>query len=101
MKKEEFIKLLEDYDEFHQNCRKYVEMGIDFYESKYPTWEITETFFDIIINKEYNIFGVDWIQWFVYENDFGRNKYEAFDGARKLICQNVYDLHSYIKQYKK
>ena len=75
-------------------------MGIDLYETDFPTWKITEKFFDIIIEQNYNEFGIDWINWFIYENDFGRNKYDAFDEG-KSICQDVNELYSYIEQYRK
>ena len=100
MTKEEFIKLLSLYGEFLKNCRKYYELGIDFYESKFPTWTITEELFDIIIEQNYNTYGIDWIQWFVYETDFQEKKMEAQEGET-LICQSVEELYEYIEKYKK
>lgn len=100
MNKEEFIKLLSLYEEFLKNCRKYYKLGIDLHESKFPTWTITEKLFDIIIEQNYNKFGIDWIQWFVYETDFQKKKMGAWD-EETLICQSVEELYDYIEKYKK
>lgn len=101
MKRKEFKLLLEQYDQFQQNCVSMLECGVDLFEhTKYPTAEYTDIFFEKLIKQNYNEFGVDWITWFVYENDFGRNNLKATDNE-KSICQTVDELYDYCEQYKK
>ena len=100
MTRAEFRRLLKEYDQFTQNTWQMYEIGVDLHEGKYPTALYTEKFFDYIIQYTYNNFGVDWINWFIYENDFGRAKMEAYSGDT-LICQTVNSLYDYVEQYRK
>lgn len=100
MKRKEFKLLLKDYEMFQHNVTRMNNFGVDLTEGLHPTATYAEKFFDIILNQNWNAFGVDWINWFVYENDFGAEKMEAWDD-KKLICQTVDELYDYCKQYKK
>jgi hypothetical protein len=101
MKRKEFKLLLEDMQELHRRCEKLQEVGFDQFENKYAIAPLAEKFFDIILKQNYNAFGVDWIGWFVYENDFGDKKMGAWNDDKALICQTVDGLYDYCKQYRK
>jgi len=103
MKRKEFKLLLKDYDQFQQNCSSLLECGVDLFEhTKYPVATYAEKFFDTILKQNWNSFGVDWINWFVYENDFGKKNMGAWDNDDRetLICQTVDGLYDYCEQYK-
>lgn len=73
---------------------------MDLYEGKFAIADYADKFFDYIIQKEYYKLGVDLIEWFVYDNDFGRNGLEAYEDDN-LICQSFDELYQYIEQYKR
>lgn len=104
MNKEEFIEFINTYKEYRNCSYKLYELGIDLTEenSNVPLQSIGEKMFDQIINSLYTEYGIDWVNWFVYETDFQEKeeKYGAWDGEQ-LICQSVEELYDYIEKYKK
>lgn len=101
MTRETFTSLLNEYKEFIDKSNKYYEFGIDLVDSKLSIAYNVDKMFEIIIKDTYTKEGIDWINWFVYENDFGRYGLGAYDESDKLICQDVDSLYDYIEQYKK
>lgn len=100
MNKEQFIKLLNSYDEFNNRVREYYKFGIDLMESQHAISPPVDEMFNSILELHYNEFGIDWINWFIFECEFGERQMEAWDEDR-LICQNIDELYDYIEQYKK
>ena len=100
MTKELFKKIIEEIKLAQKYNHKYYKFGIDLYEGKYPIAEVHGIITDLFWESLYDVHGVDWINWFMWENDFGNNKMEAWDGD-KLICQTVEELYEYIEQYRK
>lgn len=99
MNKEEFIKIVNNCKLINTRVHEYYEFGIDLIEVKNSPIEPINSIVDTIFRSIYNKIGVEWIDWFMWENDFGESGLEAFDGD-KLICQTVEDLFDYIEQYK-
>jgi len=100
MQQKEFKKLLKRYKALSNKLSKLHDIGFDFYEGKFELMSDIEKMFDISIESHYNEKGVDWINWFVYENDYGKNKLEAKDGD-ELICYDIKSLHEYIEKHHK
>ena len=100
MNRTDFRQLINDYDDFLRNVGKMADVGINLFECKYPVAEYATKFFDFILDQNYDERGTDWINWFVYENDFGRKKMEAKQDDT-LICQTLNSLYDYIEQYSK
>lgn len=100
MIKEEFINVLKEIELLQNQHNEYFKFGIDLLEGPYPiaetSYKIINMFFEAIYGKE----GLDWIEWFIYENDFGKNRLEAWDGD-KLICQTIKELYEYVEQYRR
>ena len=99
MTKELFKKIIEEIKLTQKYNHKYYKFGIDLYEGKYPIAEVYGRLTELFWGSLYSEYGVDWINWFMYENDFGKNKMKAWDGD-KLICQTVDELYDFIEQYK-
>ena len=99
MNKEQFKKIIDQYKIFTGNAHEYYKFGVDLYESKFPIGIPVENMVHLFFMSIYNEDGLDWITWFMYENEFGEAKLDARDGD-KLICQTVDDLYDYIEQYK-
>jgi hypothetical protein len=100
MQLKEFQNLLEKYKDFSKKLSELYDLGFDFYEGKFELMSDVEKILDISIASHYNEHGIDWINWFIYENDYGKNKLEAKDGD-ELICHDIKSLHEYIEKYHK
>jgi len=71
MKYEIFLRLIMTYKKAEENATKYYEFGIDLHEGKYP---IAPYLYDLMIagfESTYNEAGIDWISWFIFENEYG------------------------------
>tara|TARA_R110000803_G_scaffold5604_5_gene18466 strand:+ start:272 stop:649 length:378 start_codon:yes stop_codon:yes gene_type:complete len=71
MKYEIFLRLIMTYKKAEENTRKWYEFGIDLHEGKYP---IAPYLYDLMIagfESTYNEEGIDWISWFIFENEYG------------------------------
>jgi hypothetical protein len=99
MNKEQFIEILNTIKLLEEQQHEYHRFGIDLVEGPVPIVETSYKIIDLFFKSHYNEFGIDWINWFMYENDFGDNNLEATDEG-KLICQTAEDLYDYIEQYK-
>jgi hypothetical protein len=100
MNKEEFVKLLATYEKCLTNIHELYNVGVDVTESKYAL--PIEPIVDIILGSIYDENGVDWINWFIYETNFGkRAEMEAHDEYGARICQTVEALYDFVEQYKK
>lgn len=99
MKFTEFKKLMESYDDFHKSLSKLSELGVNFYESDLP---ILSSFEDVVFNvalkSHYTKEGVDWVEWYIYESDNGRNKATWHD---RRIAYDLKSLHYLLEsEYK-
>lgn len=99
MTKEQFVKILENYKLINTRIHEYYEFGIDLIEVKHSPVEPIDAIINTVFSSVYNDLGIDWINWFMWENDFGKEGLEAFDDG-KLICQTIEDLYDYVEKYK-
>jgi hypothetical protein len=105
-----FKKLTEDLSELH-------DIGFDFFEGKYRLATHIESMMVNTFNSHYTKEGVEWIEWFIYEADYGMKDFSSSPsyeknedgevrwGARDEdgtpICYSYESLYEYIQQYKK
>lgn len=100
MTKEIFLELLKQYRIINEYVAKYEKLGIQLYEGEYPIMDPVNLLFETTLKGNFNEFGIDWINWFIFENNFGDNKLEAYESNGDLICQTEEELYNYIQQYK-
>lgn len=96
MQLNEFQSLLEKFKSFSDKIAELHDMGFDFYEGKYQLISDVDKIIDIALSSHYTEEGVDWINWFIYETNYGKRKLEAWDENKNLICQDLESLHEYI-----
>lgn len=96
MQLSEFQNLLEKFKSFSDKIAELHDMGFDFYEGKYQLISDVDKIIDITFSSHYTEQGVDWINWFIFETDYGKRKLEAWDENKNLICQDLESLHEYI-----
>lgn len=100
MEKQIFIDIINKYDEILSHGNKLYEVGLDLNENKYPVVGCVCELMSLVFKSHYTTHGVEWIEWFVYENDFGRKNMGAWDENKVPICQTVEELYEYVKQYE-
>jgi hypothetical protein len=112
MNYEQFNKIITEYQNFTKDIFELSDLGFDFFEGKYklilPVENILQTSLESIYTEE----GIDWINWFIYESDFGtkdwskysnepnHDGYGAHDSEGNPICHTIEDLFNHIEQYK-
>jgi hypothetical protein len=100
MTQEKFIELLQLHEKVFAKFNELSDLGFDFYEGKYKLAEEYEKLFNLFLANTYTEEGIDWISWWICENDYGARKLEATDNGTP-ICYSVESLYEYTKQYLK
>ena len=101
MKFKQFKKILELHQETNKMFDALYDLGFDFLENeKFPVWANSDKMFSHLMESHYTDAGLDWINWFIYDNEFGTNGLTADDNGIP-ICSDLKSLFKYIKQYKK
>ena len=67
-----FEILLLSYKSLWEKLNNLEDLGFDFYDGKFKLMEDIENMLYTSLKNEYNEEGVDWISWFIFENDFGK-----------------------------
>mgnify|MGYP003628507990 CR=1 FL=1 len=81
MKYEIFLRLIMTYKKAEDNTKEWYDFGIDLHEGKYP---IAPYLYDMMIacfESSYNKNGVDWISWFIFENEYGNKVWGTTEEA--------------------
>lgn len=117
MNLEAFEKILLNYKKYYDSLSELHDIGVDLYEGKYKLSEIVEEIFEDFLKVTYNEEGLDWINWFIHENEYGNKKwyklksldnseriekpgYGAYDENGNPICYDVKSLFEYIEKFK-
>lgn len=99
MKYKDFKKLLDTYKTANEVISDACDVGIDLMEGKYETQSYLTKLFELCIKTHYTEDGLEWVDWFVYENDYGKKGMKAFDADDNLICQNKKQLWEYLEKH--
>lgn len=120
---EEFLSVLMPYKKLNDDFRELYQMGFDFLEGKYKLEENVSRIVDGFLTSHYTVEGIDWINWFIFENEWGTkdwSKLPVFDTYGNLIhdadpmkvygakdedgnpiCFSFESTYEYVKQYLK
>lgn len=119
MKYENFETLITSYKDLWDSISELADMGFDLYgEAKYNLMSPIETMLFCQLNEFYTEEGVEWVTWFIFENEFGEkdwtnykrfgnfssdedSKYGAFDEDGKPICYDLKSTWEYIDKNHK
>jgi len=83
MKYETFLKAITEYRKGLDMVSDLYSIGFDFMEGKYKISEIFNSQFDCLMESHYNEQGVDWVNWFIFENDFGEKDWSKYKTINK------------------
>jgi hypothetical protein len=83
-----FIELMLTYKKLNEDLSELYNMGFDLMEGKYKVSELTSKLFLSSFKSHYTEAGIEWIDWFIWENDWGQrdwSKIRTFDPATGKI----------------
>ena len=75
MKCEEFRKIIETYRNGMTMISELYDLGFDLMEGKFKLSEILDKQFHTSLELVYDEIGIGWIDWFVYESEYGTKDY--------------------------
>jgi hypothetical protein len=85
-----FEKIMLDLQKTHKHADTLYAHGIDITEVTGGLHTIIENLLGIIFNED----GKDWIEWFMYEKDFGkREDLKAWDEDKNEIAYDIKSLY--------
>lgn len=71
MEYEDFLGILMPYKKLMEDFTELYSMGFNFMDGKYELENNVAKIFDATLNSHFTEEGVEWVCWFVYENDWG------------------------------
>lgn len=85
-----FRQLVNNAEEFQKEVDRWVDFGIDIFENPIVTtyWEL----FDVVIRKELDETGVDWIYWWLYEDHSNGTVTKDDNVIPSETLDNLYDI---------
>jgi hypothetical protein len=126
MEYKEFLTNIMTYKKLMEDISELYDIGFDFFEGKYKLSTHIENLMINTFNSHYTKEGVEWVEWFIYEADYGMKDFSstpsyeknengefvlvngngeirwgARDENEEPICYSYESLYEYIKKYKK
>jgi hypothetical protein len=78
MKYEIFLEAITEYRKGLEMISDLHSIGFDLMEGKYQISTILNSQFNCFIKSHYDEEGVDWVDWFIFENDFGEKDWSVY-----------------------
>jgi hypothetical protein len=118
---EQFEKLLLNYRQFADNVYEISEIGFNLHEGKYPIVDHVETMLNTCIESHYGEEGVQWVEWFILESNWGDRDWSLYDSYNEKgeivnkkgeirsgahdengepICYSLESLYEYLEKLK-
>lgn len=95
---EEFLGILMPYKKLNDEFSELYQMGFDFLEGKYLLEESISRIVDTALSSHYTVEGVDWINWFMFENEYGQrdwSKLPVYDAKTGKIIEDADPMKAY------
>lgn len=121
-----FLGIIMGYKKFTDDMHDLYNIGIDLCDSKYKLCNHIEDMLQNSLQSHYTKEGVDWIEWFIYESEYGTRDWSssptykrnandeielihetgdvhwgATDENGDPICYSFESLYEYVRQYEK
>jgi hypothetical protein len=75
------------------------DLGFDLMEGKYQLADIITKQLDHSLILVYDKTGIDWIEWFIYESDYGKKGGITASEFGEPICYSLKSLWEYIEKH--
>jgi hypothetical protein len=95
---ENFFKIIDCYRRGSEMISDLHSLGFDLMEGKYQLSNILFEQLQNSIRAIYGEEGLDWVEWFIFENDYGEKEMQANDEKGNLICQTLEELFLYLEK---
>ena len=92
MKYEIFLEAITEYRKGLEMISDLHSIGFDLMEGKYQISPILDSQFNCFLKSHYDEEGVDWVNWFIFENDFGEKdwtKYKTINRSKEEIFRSI------------
>jgi imidazole glycerol phosphate synthase subunit HisF len=92
-------RLISKHKEFIDNISDLYDLGFDFHEGKYKICKLAEDIFTTSIEANYGKDGIEWVDWFIYETNYGTDiNLTAIDADGNKICFDIKSLYDYLEK---
>jgi hypothetical protein len=100
MNYEDFKDIIDLYKKTFEQFSELHDMGFDFFEGKYKLSDQFSELFNYSLKTHYTSNGLEWIDWFIFESEYGTNGLKAHDNDIE-ICYSIESLYNYIEENHK
>ena len=83
MKYEIFLEAITEYRKGLKMISSLYSIGFDLMEGKYKMSSILDSQFNCFLKSHYDEAGIDWVNWFIFENDFGEKDWSKYKKINK------------------
>jgi hypothetical protein len=87
-----FLEAVTEYRKGLNMISDLYSIGFDLMEGQYKISEILDSQFKCFIKSHYDEEGVDWVSWFIFENEFGEkdwSKYKTLNRSKDDIFRSI------------
>lgn len=98
---ENFFNILDCYKRGSEMISDLHDFGFDLMEGTFKLSDILYEQLQHSIRSVYGDEGLDWVEWFIFENKYGESGMEATDENGKLICQSYEELFIFLEKNHK
>lgn len=98
MKYENFSELIHIYKKAEDDFSELWNFGFDFFSGKYKIENGFSSLFKLTLREHYNEEGIEWVDWFIFDNRLGERGLEATDKNGVRICYDIPSLHKYLEE---
>ncbi len=101
MKYEVFFNIIETYKKGSEMLSELNDMGFDFFEGKYQLSNVMYEQLQHSIRGFYGEEGLEWVEWYIFDREYGKDDLSASDENGNKICETLEDIFLYLeKQHK-
>jgi hypothetical protein len=89
MEYKSFLEILMNYKKASEDISELHDIGVDLLEGKYKLSDRFHAMLEASIGSHYNEEGLDWVNWFIFENNYGNKVWDgpvySYDEDGKLV----------------
>lgn len=101
MKYETFFNIIETYKKGAKMLSELNNMGFDFFEGKYKLSDVMYEQLQHSIRGVYGEKGLEWVEWYIFEREYGKNDLTASDENGDKICETLEEVYLYLEKLHK
>jgi hypothetical protein len=93
---ENFSSVIQTLESESEKIRRLHREGISLIDFMDPYYKVIT----LLLKEIYTPDGVEWFEWYCYDNDFGRKDLQAWDERGNKICYDIKSLWEHIEELK-